>query len=357
MVHKDPEGYISASDSGSEFDDQDNDFGDWRSDDSNPPAPTVALFADSNGQKPHFDTAVQALDHAKSSGCDFVALVKRLDLDTLQVIRLINHIRRNNLNVHQVNNIAADSNVLSDDDELKPVAGFEDDGLLQLDFDLISVPCSNMTAPADAGAGASVKAASSENARIKELEEQLATARSAFDELRSIHASTLGLSRNELFESAGQPLSLQQRSSLASSSLHSARTTRGANDKEDDVLYFDSYSTNSIHQTMITDTARTLSYAQFLLHPSNSHLIRGKVVMDVGCGSGILSLFAARAGAKRVIAIDASDIVERAKQNVEANHFGHVVKVYKGKLEELEDELRPYQGKVDMLDDHAFSRV
>ncbi len=50
---------------------------------------------------------------------------------------------------------------------------------------------------------------------------------------------------------------------------------------------------------MITDTARTLSYAQFLLHPSNAHLIRGKVVMDVGCGTGILSLFAARAGLSR----------------------------------------------------------
>lgn len=36
--------------------------------------------------------------------------------------------------------------------------------------------------------------------------------------------------------------------------------------------------------------------------------------MDVGCGTGILSLFAARAGAKRVIAVECSDIADSAKQ-------------------------------------------
>ncbi len=71
--------------------------------------------------------------------------------------------------------------------------------------------------------------------------------------------------------------------------------------------------------------------------------------MDVGCGTGILSLFAARAGAKAVIAIDASAIVERARENVEANGFGHFVKVHRGKLEDLTEELKPWEGKVDVL--------
>lgn len=42
---------------------------------------------------------------------------------------------------------------------------------------------------------------------------------------------------------------------------------------------------------MLEDTVRTPKYREAILqNPTN---FRGKVVMDVGCGSGILSLFAA----------------------------------------------------------------
>ncbi len=50
-----------------------------------------------------------------------------------------------------------------------------------------------------------------------------------------------------------------------------------------------------------------------------------------------------------MIAIDASAIVERARENVENNGFGHVVKVHRGKLEDLSTELSQWEGKVDVL--------
>ena len=47
-----------------------------------------------------------------------------------------------------------------------------------------------------------------------------------------------------------------------------------------------------IHEEMLKDTVRTRSYQNAI--SGVSHLIKGKTVLDVGCGTGILSLFAAQ---------------------------------------------------------------
>lgn len=49
-------------------------------------------------------------------------------------------------------------------------------------------------------------------------------------------------------------------------------------------------------QEMLKDEVRTRAYMNAIM--KSAHLFAGKIVMDVGCGTGILSMFAAKAGAK-----------------------------------------------------------
>ena len=63
---------------------------------------------------------------------------------------------------------------------------------------------------------------------------------------------------------------------------------------------------------MLKDEVRTMTYRNAIYH--NRHLFKDKVVLDVGSGTGILCMFAAKAGAKKVIGIEYSNIAEQAKE-------------------------------------------
>ena len=102
--------------------------------------------------------------------------------------------------------------------------------------------------------------------------------------------------------------------------------------------YFDSYAHFGIHEEMLKDEVRTLSYRNSMWH--NKHLFKGKTVLDVGCGTGILSMFAAKAGAAKVIGVDMSSIVDYAKKIVEDNNLGDVVTIIRGKVEEADPNWR-----------------
>ncbi|KAJ2362854.1 hypothetical protein IW150_006896 [Coemansia sp. RSA 2607] len=85
---------------------------------------------------------------------------------------------------------------------------------------------------------------------------------------------------------------------------------------------------------MLQDRVRTEGYRDFMYNSAD--VLRGKVVLDVGCGTGILSMFAARAGAARVIAVDNSDIIEKARANVIENGLDGVITLVRGRIEDLE---------------------
>eukprot|EP01100_Stratorugosa_tubuloviscum_P000627 TRINITY_DN1135_c3_g1_i1.p1 TRINITY_DN1135_c3_g1~~TRINITY_DN1135_c3_g1_i1.p1 ORF type:complete len:360 (-),score=132.56 TRINITY_DN1135_c3_g1_i1:95-1174(-) len=97
--------------------------------------------------------------------------------------------------------------------------------------------------------------------------------------------------------------------------------------------YFDSYAHYGIHEEMLKDEIRTKSYKNAIF--ANKHLFEGKVILDVGCGTGILSMFAAQAGARLVIGIECSEIADQARQIIKHNGFENVITVIKGKVEEV----------------------
>ncbi|XP_058724182.1 probable protein arginine N-methyltransferase 6 [Vicia villosa] len=101
-----------------------------------------------------------------------------------------------------------------------------------------------------------------------------------------------------------------------------------------DMAYFHSYAHLGIHQEMIKDRVRTDTYREAIMR--HQSLIAGKVVVDVGCGTGILSIFCAQAGAKRVYAVDASNIALQANEVVKANNLSDVVIVLHGRVEDVE---------------------
>eukprot|EP00879_Flechtneria_rotunda_P016020 GHRR01016756.1.p1 GENE.GHRR01016756.1~~GHRR01016756.1.p1 ORF type:complete len:244 (+),score=67.36 GHRR01016756.1:488-1219(+) len=96
-------------------------------------------------------------------------------------------------------------------------------------------------------------------------------------------------------------------------------------------------------QNMLQDMVRTGTYHAAITE--NQADFEGKVVMDVGAGSGILSLFAAQAGAAKVFAVEASDMANFAQLLAENNSVGRVIQVCHSKVEML----KLPEGRVDVL--------
>ncbi|XP_067387124.1 protein arginine N-methyltransferase 8 isoform X2 [Emydura macquarii macquarii] len=98
--------------------------------------------------------------------------------------------------------------------------------------------------------------------------------------------------------------------------------------------YFDSYAHFGIHEEMLKDEVRTLTYRNSMYH--NKHVFKDKIVLDVGSGTGILSMFAAKAGAKKVYGIECSSISDYSEKIIKANHLDNIITIFKGKVEEVE---------------------
>jgi Ribosomal protein L11 methyltransferase (PrmA) len=107
-------------------------------------------------------------------------------------------------------------------------------------------------------------------------------------------------------------------------------SSEGPDERTSKDYYFDSYAHHAIHEEMLKDEVRTKTYEMAIMQ--NKHLFQNKIILDVGCGTGILSMFAAQAGAKHVYAVDCSSIADQARQIVEINGFADKITVIKGKV-------------------------
>jgi ribosomal protein L11 methyltransferase len=74
------------------------------------------------------------------------------------------------------------------------------------------------------------------------------------------------------------------------------------------------------------------------------YVTRGHTVIDVGCGSGILSIAAAKLGAHKVIGIDKDEVAVRvARENVERNNTNSIINIMKA------DKLHNVDIKADII--------
>lgn len=85
---------------------------------------------------------------------------------------------------------------------------------------------------------------------------------------------------------------------------------------------------------MLKDRRRTIAYKDAMF--KNPEVFKDKIVLEIGAGSGVLSMLAAQAGAKHVYAFEFSDFAEVAMKNVEDSGLKDKVTIIKKRAEEGE---------------------
>ena len=222
--------------------------------------------------------------------------------------------------------------MFADDSYLQPV--LEDDALLfYLDDITADESDRGEAAPTQKGQGLT----RNQSDKVRELEAELSKIKSQFADYRLVVGKALDDRWNAVPNDPGS-VSATEPQLLTVTESSSASNKMGNNssnipENSPDDSYFASYGHHEIHQTMLQDRVRTDAYRDFIY--ANKHLFAGATVLDIGCGTGILSLFCVRAGAARVIAVDNAAIIDKTREIVYANGAQDRITVVRGRIEDV----------------------
>lgn len=95
--------------------------------------------------------------------------------------------------------------------------------------------------------------------------------------------------------------------------------------------YFLNYASLQQQRWMISDRPRTDAFAKAIKEVVKP----GDVVVDVGAGTGVLSMLAAKAGARKVIGVERSEMAKIAHELVNRNGLKDTVEIVNGDAKDL----------------------
>ncbi|KAF7729840.1 hypothetical protein EC973_003574 [Apophysomyces ossiformis] len=330
--------YTASEYEPSELDPQDEAWDDWESDEEGD-AESQCLFCSQI-----FSSPVGTFGHCKDThGFDFLDVKRSLKLDFYQTIRMINYIRHQvlthpDLATTKSFTITGSEPFLENDEFLKPV--LENDALLfafeELEIaDDMEEPVREQMINAKQIDLSNVQPATDLERQLLQLLQQNQTQVKILEEQFNDYKAMV---KRTFFDNIADD------------------TPMGPSDEPKGLVdegnyYFNSYASNGwymfqvngdiqleflldIHEQMLKDKARTEAYRDFVYE--NKDVFKDKIVLDVGCGTGILSMFAAKAGAKQVFSVDNSAIIEKAKLNVKENGLDKIITLVRGKVEEIQ---------------------
>eukprot|EP00092_Neocalanus_flemingeri_P091390 GFUD01115855.1.p1 GENE.GFUD01115855.1~~GFUD01115855.1.p1 ORF type:complete len:606 (+),score=169.37 GFUD01115855.1:62-1819(+) len=325
-------------------------------------APSVDLFSAKK-----FKTAEDCLEHCKEvHGLDLAVLKRRLSMDTFSYIRFVNYVRSESPSPGFVMSLSSGAKwgdlkfmkpVIPDDpllmfnfeEELDPQDEEEENGF---EIDISRELNDEIANPRNFHNQLSTASTNSEDSCIasnvtfeedlvkmsldkfndlkKQFDAMSLELREKDNELKAVFEDMTKMKgvAQTLFNSGGEA------EKPFSKTKHKVVPVSEARTVEEDHSYFQSYAHYSIHHEMLSDSVRTSSYRDALV--KNPERLRDALVLDIGCGTGILSMFAAEAGAKAVVGVDCSDIIYQAMDIVRENKMDDRVKLVKGRLEETE---------------------